>query len=254
MIRIATLIGIVGAGCAAQDPQQQPTDAARQLGIDHYSVNYSATSMVIQGLDVTDHVVAEATLKLGRFTMEDEGDVTDGRQLDINVDGKSAHHESRGFGQLNLPLNGRSAEIRTFLLDPLVAKPLYQWGVGFDARGVPAQPKLSLETPYELQCGPNYGLASIDDSPYGSGGGCTYGSNCSSYRCTEFDKGGGEHGEFVCCFNQSKATERACTSAFSSSSCGGTGSLGCAPCWDMFAAGCQVYDGPTHAQMHFCTL
>jgi len=252
MIRIATLIGIFGVGCAAQDPQQ-PTDAARQLGIDHYTVSYSATSMEIQGLDATDHPVAVATLKLGRFTMEDEGDVTDGRQLDINVDGKSAHHESRGFGQLNLPLNGRSAEIRTFLLDPLVAKPLLQWGVGFDARGVPVQPKLSLETPYELQCGNGWSLAVVSSDPYGAGGGCSYASNCSSLDCTEFDKGGGEYGQFVCCWSGGKATERACTSPHASSGCGTTGDLGCAPCWDMPESGCNAYDGPTHASMHFCT-
>ena len=252
-MRIVSLLAVVGA-CATQSTGPQPTDAARQLGIDHYDVKYSATTMVIEGLDARDSVIAQASLKLGRFTMEDEGDVVDGRQLDVNVQGKTAHHESRGFGVLALPLAGRDAAIRTFLLDPLVAKPLLAWGVGFDAKGSPAvQPtKLTGETPYELDCG-SWGLAVVSSDPYGGVGGCTYDSNCSSYRCTQFDKGGGEYGEYVCCWSGGKATERACTSPNSSSNCGGTGDLGCAPCWDMPAGACNTYDGPTYSSMHFCT-
>jgi len=251
MNKLAWLIGTLALGCATQTPA--PTEAARQLGIDHYEVQHSATSLVIEGLDVKGTVIGRAALKLGRFTMEDEGDVTDGRQLDINVDGKSAHHESRGFKPLKLPLNGRSAEIRAFLQDPLVSQPLLAWGVGFDTTGQAIAPR-PAETPYELNCQDPWSLMIIGSNPYPYSGGCTYGSNCSNTECVQFDKGGGEYGEFVCCYDGGKASERACTSAFSSSSCGGTGGLGCAPCWDNPENGCHTQGDGSYVSIHWCGM
>ena len=255
-MRKAILMGIIGAGCATQAPAPQPTDAARQLGIDHYDVKYSATTLVIDGLDAKDSVIAEATLKLGRFTMEDDGEVVDGRQLDINVNGKSAHHESRGFHQLALPLNGRTAKIRAFLQDPLVAKPLLAWGVGFDARGKALIEQLQPgDKAFEMSCYDPYALAIDSSYPYVSVGACTYESSCANVEdCTQFDRGGGEYGEYVCCLSNGKEAERTCTSPNSSSSCGDTGDKGCAPCWDAPQAGCHTYDGPTYSTMHSCTI
>ena len=249
MNKLGCLILLI-AGCATQAPQ--PTAEARALGIDHYDVTHTTTSLVIEGLDATDHVVGRATLKLGRFTMEDDGDVVDGRQLDVDVATKSAHHESRGFTTLSLPLDSRPAPIRTFLLDPLVARPLLAWGVGFELTGqVTAAP---IETPYELSCHDPYVLGIVSSNPYPGVGGCTFGSNCSTNSCAQFNRGGGEYGEYVCCGGSSpKASERACRSPFGSTHCGQAGQLGCAPCWDDSDSGCFTVQG-SYSSMHFCGL
>jgi len=250
MAKSALLIGLIGIGCSTQSPE--PTAEARALGIDHYTVKRAPTSLVIEGLDDTGVVIGRATLTIGRFTMQEDGDVVDGRQLDIDVAGKFTHHESRGFGQLSLPLAAREPEIRTFLLDPIVASPLSDAGVGFNVTGQPVAAR-PAETPYDLNCSDPYWLTATTSEPYANSGGCTYGSNCASNSCGQFDKGGGEYGEFVCCFSNGTAVERACTSPDSSSGCGGTGAQGCAPCWTDIQNGCQLISG-SYWQMHYCTL
>jgi hypothetical protein len=224
---------LVVACNSAQQPRG-PSDEARNLGIASYVTRATIGHLEINGLDAQGQVLAELELTVGPFVMKtDDRGAVDGRQLKVTVLGKTATHESAGRNPLDLPMPVDPG-IVTVLGDPPVSATLERWEVQFAPRDATlTDPSQLPEEPYLPDCSPGF-LGVISSSPFGSCGSCAYspGASCTdSTACRQFSKGGGEFGEYRCCPSASLLVERACTAAFSTSSCGNTGPNGCATCW-----------------------
>ena len=206
------------AGCMEPTPAGSPA-----LGISEFRVNETAARLEITGVDAQGAVIGHLELTLGTFVREDDGRLVAGRKMTVKVGDKQVEHQSEGFETLALPLMQRDEDrpLKVFLSDAHVARPLERWGIGLSATV------------------PDVAAAQPTEASYHS---CTYGNNssCGAIACCEYGSPAYQH---VCCGNTSKYAERACTSPFSTSACGNTGPLGCAPCWSYdYYKNCSIDD------------
>ena len=206
---------LAAAGCSGgAEPTPQDTT---------YDVEESATRLSIAGRDRQGAEVATLELIVGRFTMQDDGRVVDGRQLHVRANGHEATHESEGMRPLALPVGhlADSAAIDQFLLEPVVKAALARWQVQLTVQAPSAQaPRHSAGTEAPLFA-------------------CSYSasSSCGVTSCAEdphFDAA--DTGcplrtqEYVCCGNSRTAVERFCGMG-AVNPCGAEGPNGCAVCW-----------------------
>jgi hypothetical protein len=222
------------AACSSAQQPRGPSDGVRKLGIESYVTRATIAHLEIDGLDAQGQVLAKLELTVGPFVMkEDDRGAVDGRQLKVTVLGQTATHESEGRNPLDLPMPFDPG-IATVLGDPSVAAMFEGWDVRFAPRDATVtDPSQLPEQPYATSCeaGP---FNSLSSTPFGGCGSCTHqpGPSCPDFiSCMQFDRGGGEVGEFRCCPSAGVIASRTCTSAFSTSSCGATGQNGCATCW-----------------------
>lgn len=206
-----------------------------------YDVRESANQLSIVGRDGQGAEVATLELIVGRFTMQDDGRVVDGRQLHVRANGKEAVHESEGMRPLNLPVGHStdSTAIDQFLLEPVVKAALSRWQVQLTVQAPSAQrPRASAGTEKPLfgcsyAASSSCGVTSCAEDPH---------FDAADTTCTVRTQ------EYVCCGGSRTAVERFCGMG-SANPCGAEGPNGCAVCWAAsFSNSCDATSDATTYQ------
>jgi hypothetical protein len=231
-MKLTLLLTCFAIACNTAEPAPTLSSGARSLGIATLDVNDSADRLSIRGLDADGATVAQLDLAVGPFlmTLDDQPRQVVGRQLTVEVLGKTAKHESEGLATLQLPLH--EITMKAFMLDPQVASALAQHGVSFD-ENTPLQvaPGTDLtEQAYSCDSTNSYPLSyNVNNDGFGG---------CSSSFTTATVLFNGEWnplvGEYRCCGGSApSANERRCSydGQGQPTNCGSTGPQGCAVCW-----------------------
>ena len=211
-----------------------------------YDVKESASQLAITGRDPQGAEVATLVLTVGRFTMQDDGRVVDGRQLRVRANGQEAVHESEGMQPIRLPVTDGAvtdgAGINQFLLEPVVKAALERWQVSLTLEAPSAQaPSAQASRTSPATEAPLYA--------------CTYGASalCGMSSCAEdhvIDLAATgctvQTREYVCCGASKTAVYRWCGLG-SANPCGVEGPLGCAVCWSYsWTTSCSAYGSGTY--------
>jgi hypothetical protein len=222
--------------CTTDADVSAPSPVLRDRGVSQIDFVEADKRLVILARDQGGTILASLELTTGPFYMADDnrGNV-DGRRLSVTAFGKTTTHESEGYHPLNLPFP-HEALVGAFLIDPVVAAKLSNWGIRIDPNSVPAGDQLAPKEGASYivfnDCASPAAFSTRYSSAYSSS--CSFSSygGCDTHvRQKKFPRSGGEWGEYRCCVDLLTFAERACTTPMGMTSCGGAGPNGCAVCW-----------------------